>query len=78
VAQALQDPQAEARGVVVETEHPTFGTVRQVRGAVRVGDEPIAHRRAPLRNEDTDSVLGDLLGYSPQRIAELTAARAFG
>lgn len=77
VAEAFADPQAVARGLVVETDHPRFGTVRQVRSPVRVGDEPVAHRRAPRPNEDAPSVLA-ALGYGPERIAALRAAGAFG
>jgi crotonobetainyl-CoA:carnitine CoA-transferase CaiB-like acyl-CoA transferase len=77
VAEALADPQAVARQMVVETDHPRFGTVRQVAGAVRVGPPP-QHRRAPQRNEDADYVLGELLGYDAARRAELAAAGGFG
>jgi hypothetical protein len=45
---------------------------------VRVGEHPTEHRRAPRRNEGFDYVTSDLLGYSPARTAELTAAGAFG
>ncbi|MGQ0615448.1 MAG: CaiB/BaiF CoA transferase family protein [Acidimicrobiia bacterium] len=78
VAGALRDPQTEARGMVVETEHPRFGTVRQVRSPLNVGTDPVAYRRAPMRNEDADYVLRDLLRYDDARITDLTAASAFG
>jgi crotonobetainyl-CoA:carnitine CoA-transferase CaiB-like acyl-CoA transferase len=78
VAQALADPQALARGVVVETQHPRFGEVRQVVSAVRVGEEPSTHRRAPRRHEDADAILGDLLGYSKERQVALSSDGAFG
>jgi crotonobetainyl-CoA:carnitine CoA-transferase CaiB-like acyl-CoA transferase len=78
VSQALADPQAAARHVVVSTEHPRFGVVRQVVSAVRVGEEPVTHRRAPRRHEDADAVLGNLLGYSEELRATLAAEGAFG
>lgn len=78
VAEALKDSQTTARGMVVETEHPVFGTVSQVPSAVRVGDEPSQHRRAPLRNEDATAVLVGLLGYSNQKVETLRSAGAFG
>ncbi len=37
VADALRDEQTAARGMVVDTEHPRFGAVRQLRSPVRVG-----------------------------------------
>ena len=73
VIEALKDPQTEAREMIVLTEHPRFGTVRQVRSAVRVGAALPEYRRAPLRNEDAEYVLRDVLGYHGDRIAELTA-----
>ncbi len=73
VAEALADPQTDARGMIVETEHPRFGIVRQVRSAVRVGDTTPEYRRAPLLNEDFDYVLRDVLNYGAERIAQFAA-----
>jgi crotonobetainyl-CoA:carnitine CoA-transferase CaiB-like acyl-CoA transferase len=78
VEQAFAEPQTEARGLIVTTEHPRFGLVRQPGSPVRVGDEPIPHRRAPLRNEDFDHVTRELLGYDDRRIEALRAGGAFG
>ena len=78
VAEALADPQSVERHVVVSTQHPRFGEVRQVVSAVRVGEEPVTHRRAPRRHEDANAVLGLLLGYSEQHQAALSADGAFG
>ena len=78
VAEALADPQSVERHVVVSTQHPRFGEVRQVVSAVRVGEEPATHRRAPRRHEDANAVLGLLLGYSEQHRAALGAEGAFG
>ena len=64
--------------MVVETEHPRFGTVRQVRSPVRVGDGDTSYRRAPARHEDVGYVLGELLGYDARRIEELNGGGAFG
>ena len=78
VAQALADPQTAARELVVETAHPRFGTVRQLRSPVRVGTGPPAARRAPRRHEDGERLLTGLLGYDAARIAALAAGGAFG
>ncbi len=78
VATALEDPQTAARELVVETEHPRFGTVRQVSSPVRVGDERPDYRRAPSRHEDGPDILSSLLGYDERRITELDGAGAFG
>lgn len=78
VAAALADPQAVARGAVVEAEHERFGTVRTVASPLRVGPERRVPERAPRRGEHTEQVLAELCGYSPERLAELAAAGAFG
>jgi crotonobetainyl-CoA:carnitine CoA-transferase CaiB-like acyl-CoA transferase len=73
VSQALADDHTIARGMVVETEHPVFGTVRQVRSPVRVGAPVTDYRRAPQRNEDAEYIYSEMLGYDAERIERLTA-----
>jgi crotonobetainyl-CoA:carnitine CoA-transferase CaiB-like acyl-CoA transferase len=76
--QALEEPQTHARDLIVETEHPAFGVVRQLASPVRVGFDPPTYRRAPRRNEDADYVLHTLLHYGADRVEQLRAAGAFG
>ena len=79
VGVALADEQTEARHMVVETDHPEWGKVRQVASALRVGDPAdVEYRRAPTRNEDFRYVVADLLGYDDHRIRHLRDAGAFG
>ncbi|MGB0102136.1 MAG: CoA transferase [Nocardioides sp.] len=78
VGAALTEPHTIARDLLVETEHPRYGTVRQVASPVRVGSEPPTYRRAPLRHEDADRILGEMLGYDAAAVADLTDRGAFG
>ncbi|HZD69070.1 MAG TPA: CoA transferase, partial [Actinomycetes bacterium] len=78
VAAALADPQTAARDLIVETEHPRFGTVRQLGAIAKVGAERPAYRRAPRRGEDARAILRKLLGYDDDRVQQLAAAGAFG
>jgi crotonobetainyl-CoA:carnitine CoA-transferase CaiB-like acyl-CoA transferase len=78
VADALRSDLTASRGMVVETDHPRFGRIQQVRGPVRVGADRPAYRRAPSRGEHHDVVLRELLGYGAERIDELRASHAFG
>ncbi|GAA1765850.1 CoA transferase [Nocardioides hankookensis] len=78
VGAALTEPHTIARDLLVETEHPRYGTVRQVASPVRVGSQPPTYRRAPLRNEDADRILGELLGYDAAAVADLGDRGAFG
>jgi crotonobetainyl-CoA:carnitine CoA-transferase CaiB-like acyl-CoA transferase len=58
--------------MIVETEHPLFGRMRQVASPVRVGKERPSYRRAPRRNEDAEYILREILGYDPDRVARFT------
>lgn len=77
LAEALEEPQAVERQMIVTTEHPRFGEVRQVASPVNVGSERGTYRRAPRRNEDAHDILSELLGYDDATIQELSAAGAF-
>jgi crotonobetainyl-CoA:carnitine CoA-transferase CaiB-like acyl-CoA transferase len=78
VAEALEDPQAIARGDLVTIPHPRFGDVRQIASPLRVGSEPNPLRRAPQRGEHNDVLLSELCGYSAEELARLRAEGTFG
>ncbi len=78
VAAALTEEHTIARNLIVETEHPRFGTVKQVASPVRVGSELPEYRRAPLRNEDFDYVLREIAGFDEVAVAKFAADGAFG
>lgn len=79
VAAALADAQAEARGAVVEYDHPTLGTVRGAASPLRLSSmpEPPLHR-GPFLGEHTRELLRELLGYDDARVDALATAGAFG
>ncbi len=77
LAEALEEPQTLAREMIATTQHPHFGEVRQVVSPVNVGPEKGPYRRAPLRNEDGQDILVNLLGYDDSTIEELQKAGAF-
>jgi crotonobetainyl-CoA:carnitine CoA-transferase CaiB-like acyl-CoA transferase len=78
VAGALADPQAVARGAVVEVEHERFGAVRTIASPLRVAAAPRTPEPAPRRGAHTAAVLRELCGYDDARIEELAAAGVFG
>lgn len=75
---AVEDPQAEARGLITEVDHPHYGTVKTIGTPLNVGERSTENRRAPLRNEHADEILNDLLGYDAEQRAALAADGAFG
>ena len=80
VGEALTDPHTAARGLVAETAHAHWGTVRSLRSPVRVGppgDDTRPARGGPAMGEHTRSVLRGI-GYDDERLAALRDAGAFG
>lgn len=71
----LSDPQVHANDLIVESDHPHAGHMRQARPAARFEGTPteLLRQPAPLLGEQTDAVLADL-GLSAARLAELREA----
>ena len=75
VEEVFEDPQVQARQMVVETEHPEVGKVREVGVAIKLSETPGAVRHAgPYRGEHTEQVLSDL-GMKPAEIKMLRDKR---
>jgi crotonobetainyl-CoA:carnitine CoA-transferase CaiB-like acyl-CoA transferase len=75
VRQALGEPQVLAREMIVEVEHPFWGTLRETASPYKVGAER-DHRPGPSLGQDTEAVLTELCGYSTDEIAVLRDAGA--
>ena len=78
VRQALADPQVLARDMIVEVEHPDFGTLKEVRSPVRTEGEIRHPARAPRLGEHTDQILREVLSYSDSTITRLRQAGVIG
>ncbi len=73
---ALTTPQALAREMTVDVEHPTLGSLRTLGTPIKMSDTPLnPKRRAPLLGEHTHDVL-NATGYSEDDIEQLRIAGA--
>ena len=77
-AEVIGHPQVVASGILVESEHPVAGRLRQARSAARFEGTPNPKPRgAPRLGEHTAEILA-ALGYSPERIEALRDEGATG
>jgi len=68
----FSDPQVVHREMIAEVPHATIGTLRLAGIPIKYSATPGSIRRAPpLLGEHTEELLAEVLGYSPERIAEL-------
>jgi crotonobetainyl-CoA:carnitine CoA-transferase CaiB-like acyl-CoA transferase len=73
--EAKEDPHLQSRGIFVEGRHPHAGPFTYVGEAAKVAGQPYEVRHpAPLLGEHTWSILGEELGISAARLAELAEA----
>lgn len=71
---AFAAPEAVARRMTVEMEHPAWGVIRQVGVPFELSGTPASIRvPPPLLGQDTDAILADL-GYDADAIAALRSA----
>jgi crotonobetainyl-CoA:carnitine CoA-transferase CaiB-like acyl-CoA transferase len=72
IAQVVAHPQVQARGTLVEMEHPRAGKVKMVGAPVRLSETPGSVRTpSPMLGEHTAEVLRDLLGMDADAVAAL-------
>ena len=75
----LDDPQFAARGAIVETPHPVFGTVKMQNAFPKLTQTPGGVRwPGPTLGEDTDAVLAEVIGMDAEKVRGLRAKGVVG
>ncbi len=77
IPQVFDHPQAQARDMTMESEHPTAGTVKLTGFPYKLSDTPAEIRLPPpLLGQHTEEVLTSLLDYSTESVASLREKKA--
>jgi crotonobetainyl-CoA:carnitine CoA-transferase CaiB-like acyl-CoA transferase len=72
VGEAVEDTQTRARGLILQLEHPTLGTVKSIANPIRFSGTPVSYRLPPpLLGEHSTEILRSL-GY-PEEAARAVA-----
>ena len=78
IEELVSDPQLIARRMIIESDHPTMGRVKQVGSMHKLSDSPVEARNWSTRfGQHTDEILREL-GYDDAKIEELREADAIG
>jgi crotonobetainyl-CoA:carnitine CoA-transferase CaiB-like acyl-CoA transferase len=76
IHEALAQPQAVAREMVVETDHVRLGKIPIINRPVKFpGQTQPVPTAPPVLGQHTDEILRDILGLTPEKISELRASR---
>ena len=73
--EVLDDPHLNARDAIVTIDHPTRGRFRVPACPIRLSDSEPVTTPPPLAGQHTEEVLGEVLGLSAERVADLKARK---
>jgi crotonobetainyl-CoA:carnitine CoA-transferase CaiB-like acyl-CoA transferase len=78
IEEAFQDEQIKARGLIVDVEHPSYGTIKQVSSPISTEGSNQAVSPGPSLGEHTDELLGELLLLNPKEVQRLRDSGVVG
>jgi crotonobetainyl-CoA:carnitine CoA-transferase CaiB-like acyl-CoA transferase len=76
VAEAVNDAQTQARGMIVQIAHPALGVARSIGNPIKFSDTPVSYRLPPpILGEHTNEVLHEL-GFTDEEVRAVSAANS--
>ena len=72
VADIMEDPQMDAREMVVKLTHPEYGPLRVMGIPIKLSDTPGSVETAPPRFGEHNGQILEMLGYDADEIAQMT------
>ncbi|MEM7176859.1 MAG: formyl-CoA transferase [Pseudomonadota bacterium] len=73
-----EDEGLRATGTIVEVDHPERGPYLTVGCPIKLSGSPVDVTRSPLLGEHTAEILTEVLGYSPDEVADIAGSGAVG
>jgi len=71
IEQAFEDEQIEARGLIVDVDHPSYGTIKQITSPIVTEGSNQANSVGPALGQHTNEILIDLLSMNPANVQQL-------
>ncbi len=76
-ADLADDAHVRGREMYVQLDHPERGPYWNLGCPIKLSDSPARIERSPLLGEHTDEILGEVLGYEAEEIADMKESGAF-
>lgn len=78
LSEAFSEPQAQARGMTQQLEHPLLGQIPLIGSPLSHFSRTPAQTQShpPMLGEHTREILAEVLGYSPEKVETLLEAKA--
>ena len=72
IDQVMDDPQVRARGMVVDVDHPSAGSIKMVASPLNIPtSQPVVRYPPPVLGEHTTQILHELLGMDEKSVVDL-------
>ena len=71
IEEVFKEPQLSAREMLIDVEHPAFGTLKELASPIKIKGVTQRKEPAPGLGENTDDILRTFLKYDDRKIEAL-------